>query len=252
MADQQRNMEELWAEIERYLQDRMSSEERLAFEKEIDANAELKAELELHSSMHTILGNAREREYRTTLQETSRRWHEQNGKAKRRPMITVRTLLSIAAVLLVVIMVYTWYGREGSTDVFAQNFEPYAMILTERALGDTALTAKLLSQAIAHYNSGRFDSASNAFTQLRSSGMDEVTIQFYEAVSLMGSGKYEGAIPLFQDLLERPDHLLKEQSRWYLGLALWQGGSTEEARTVFQLIKPGEYNYNKSSKIDKR
>jgi tetratricopeptide (TPR) repeat protein len=249
MADQQQNMEEWWSGIERYLQDRMSPEERLAFENNINANPELKAEFALHRSMHTILGNPAERTYRTTLQQTSSQWHERNLVSKRREILPVRTILSIAAALLVIIMVFAWFDREDSTDVFAQNFEPYTMILTERAIGDTARTAKLLSQAIAHYNSGRFENAANTFTQLRNAGMDEVTIQFYEAVSLLESGKHNEATQLLQDLIERPDHLLKEQSRWYLGLALWQNGSIEEARKVFQSIKPGKYHYEKAAKI---
>ncbi len=249
MADQQRHKEKLWSDIERYLQDRMSAEERQAFETEINANPELKAELTLHHSLHTILGNPVERKYRTTLLQTSSQWHERNPVSRPRWTLPVRAFISIAAVLLVVIMITTWYDRESSTDVFAQHFEPYTMILTERAIGDTAQTSKLLSQAIAQYHSGRFESAANTFTQLRNAGMDEVTIQFYEAVSLLGSGNHAEATPRFQDLLERPDHLLKEQSRWYLGLALWQGGKTEEAMNVFQSIKPGEYQYVKAEKI---
>jgi TolA-binding protein len=249
MTDQKRNREEFWSEIERYLQKRMSPEERMAFENEINTHPERRAELALHSSMHTILGNPAEQTYRATLQQTSRQWHEKNPDAKRLRILTVKTILAIAAILLVIILVNTWYSREDSHDVFAQHFEPYTMILTERAIGDTAMTARLLSQAIAHYNSGRYEIAANTFTQLRHAGMDEVTIQFYEGVSLLGSGDHEEATQHFQDLLEKPDHLLKEQSRWYLGLALWQGGNTEEARKVFQSIQPGDYHYAKAEKI---
>ncbi len=249
MADHQQNIEQLWSEIERYLQDQMTSAERLAFRQSIEADPELQAEIDLHKAVHDTLGDTDGLRFREVLRQTANKWHAGNARRERRTLKPLWTVLSVAATILLLVVTYTWFGGDQGRDVFAENFEPYTMIFTERAAGDTAVSALLLSRAVSQYNTGDMQAAAVTFEELRTAGMNGLTIQFYQAVALLGSGQPDRAANLFAGLLEKDDHLLREQSRWYLGLALWQLGDRDEAMKIFQSINPGEYNYDRASGI---
>jgi hypothetical protein len=73
--------EEIYRNIQRYLDDRLGPEEREAFEREMKANAELAREVELNREMKTFLADTPENELRRNLQLLG----EQAEEPKTRP-----------------------------------------------------------------------------------------------------------------------------------------------------------------------
>lgn len=253
MADQQQHREEQYHRIERYLNGLMSPAEVEAFELDLQSDRSLREEFELHRDLHSTLGDEEERTFRRKLQLTSGQWHQQQTRATSRSSRPVWAIISIAAMLLIVFGIFTWFNKEQTDgDLFAENFQPYTMILNERAAPGSDESSRKLREAIKHYTAGEFEEAAAAFQQLRRDGMNEVSIRFYEGVSLLASDQPAEAAGMFRDLKEEDGHLLNEQSTWYLGLALWKDGRKKEALEIFQSIQPGEYQYQQASDFVKK
>lgn len=247
MANEERNTEELWDRIERYLRDEMSSEERSGFESEIATDKSLKQEVELHRMVHDTLGDPAETRFRETLADViDKKTTEKPQPAKVRKLIPDWRLISVAATVLIALGVFTWFNPMSTSDQFADNFDAYPMVLTQRSQADTAQMDVLITEAVRYYESQEYPEAAASFGRLAQLDPGAVTFPFYQAISHIASGDLDQAIPLLEDVLTRPDHLLIEQTRWYLGLALWGNGDEERSRQVLGEIQPGQFKYNEA------
>ena len=244
-----KNREELWDRIERYLRDELTAEERTAFEAEMAADPELKNEVELHRMVHDTLGDPAEHAFRQTLGDVATEFHaKQRTQSKTRRLNPNWRIVSMAASVLLLVGVFAWLNTRQSAGGF-DSFEPYAMVLTQRSQADTAAMDVLITRAVQQYESEEYQAAATSFAQLKAMDPSAVSFAFYEGVSRLAVEQYDEAIAIFRQVLDTPDHLLIEQSRWYLGLALWKSGDEDGAREVFQAIGAGEFNYSKAQKL---
>ena len=251
MASEERLTEEMWERIERYLRDEMSQDERAEFEAAVDGDEALRNEFEAHRMVHETLGNPAENAFRQTLSEVSEGYDSQFDRvpATRRSLSIRWQVISVAATVLLAVGVFAWLDSRQTGNAFDQNFEPYAMVLTQRAQTDTAATARMITTAVQAYQTGEYKDAAGWFGLLADSEPEAVTYAFYEGVSELAAGNSADAITIFRDVLDKPEHLLMEQSRWYLGLALWKNGDVEESRAVFGQIQSGQYKYTEAQEI---
>lgn len=147
----------------------------------------------------------------------------------------------IAASLILVLVATFFFLKQPSNDVlFADNFEPYKLVLTNTR-GHDAEEDKLLEEAYRLYEQGNFEEASRKFKhKLRR--QKSLKVQFYLGVSYLASGNATDAITVFQDCLEK-DSLLKAQVHWYLGLAYLKNNDVQNAKKEFQWHIDEESSY---------
>lgn len=244
MADQnQQYRENIYSSIERYLNHELSVEERMAFESELNLDADLRRELDFHKDLHQTLGNADEGAIRKKLSTAADKWHKKTTSDDEKSVLPFRKLISIAAVLVFAVGFLLWLNNKPANQQYADTFEPYPMVLNQRSAADTAAQAKLITAAINAYSQKDFNLAANNFNLLSKLDDTALTYQFYEAVARLGNKEYNKASELFKALINKNDHLLVQQSRWYLAVTLKESGKTEAADRIFNSIKPGEYNY---------
>ena len=247
------NTEEKYNLIEKYLGQKMSAEEREKFEAEIENDPVLKQELKLHQEVSTTLKGEKIHEFRSVLAEVDQNWgpkkNEEKGKVRG---INFRRVLAIAATVLLLVVSYLvlFTGRESlsSDQLFADNFQPYQMLLSQRNISAEEKNL-LLESAIAAYSNGNFQNASSTFEQLLQSEPENISYKFYRAVSAIGANDNDTAIQLLNDIIAASDHPFTEQSQWYLGLAYLQKGDMKKASTVFNEIGAGQYKYEAAKQV---
>ena len=252
MKDSHATYDENWDLIEAYLRNEMNGKERKNFETKLAENADLRKEFDLHKEVHSTLGQPGEHAFRRVLDEIANDWQDRPSvdpkpaEQKRRLSIRIMSIAATAAILLGAIF---WLFKPTDGDVFSRHFEPYAMVLTERAPEKMTSEGVLVAEAIKRYDSGNYSDAAASFETLAELNPGALSYLFYAGVSHLASGDTGSAIVIFKSLVEMPDHLLIEQSRWYLALAYMKSGNSELARSTLEEIGPDAYKYKEAQDI---
>lgn len=212
-------MEERTARIDAYLSDSMTSEDRSAFEKELDINEELRKEVALQRKTFSLLEAAAYIETKNKVSALNQQKSSGNSIGG--------TLLKVAAVLLVLIIptYFILNNQYNDAHLFAEYSEPYPdRITTMGSSEDEALT-----KAMNAYNKEEYAEAAKLFHAIRLKGTTNENILLYEAVSLTYSGQAEKAINLLSEARKTvPSN--QTSLDWQLILSLLANNEGEKAK----------------------
>lgn len=241
------NKQEKYELIEAFLDDHETVEERERVEKTMKDDPTLQAEIELHRQLADVTRGEKFHELRAALKETDTNWQMSGGSSGGRVIKMSFMKMAIAACVVVLLGVAVWlnFSSPSATDLFASNFEPYDMVLTQRSMGEDISVD--LDEAIINYIQGNYTEAELQFQQLAIINPDQPILKMYECISALAQGRSESSIACFNGLLGVPN--LSEQARWYLGLAFLQSGDMDMARETLEKISEGTYQYKEAQDI---
>jgi len=239
-------------EIERYILESMSEEERLAFEERMTSDPALKKAYETTLVARQLIKEAGRLELRTTLETFENEVSDKVVTSRIMPL-WVKRILPIAALIVVFIGVYL-FGNFNKTysgdEVFSTYYEVYNPPSTVR--NDDG--SKLLNweTAVDAYKNGDYKKAFTFFGTSEDVIPDYIK-DFYLGVSALSaeSPNYEWAILSFDEVIAT-DNDYKQQALWYKALALLGKGESDTAMILFETIaEHGWYNHEKAAEIRK-
>lgn len=211
-------MEERTTQIDAYLSDSMSSEEKKAFEQRLETDTDLKKEVELQRKTFALLEAA-------AYIETKDKIRAMN---QQQPSGSIGgTLLKVAAVLLV-LLIPTYFilnNQFNDQHLFADYAEPYPDRITTMGASDDSK----LSEAMSAYNKEDYKQAGKLFEAIRLKGTTNENVILYEAVSLTYSDQADKAVEL---LWNKKKNEPKNQISldWQLILSLLANNQGDEAK----------------------
>lgn len=246
-----------YEQIEAYLSGTMSAVELESFEKEVATNSALQEEVDLHRQVAETLKGEEVHQLRATIKTVNQNWkrpqvadHEKKAKVVRFPF---RNILAIAATVLLLVVAYLFVVPElnySEETLFADNFEPYKMVLNQRSsTPDMGETTKLLNQAVSAYEQKDFQTAAKLFQELQNQSPDAGAFLLYASISDLSLGNTDQAITNLEKIIAADAPLFVEQGRWYLALAYLQKGDLAKAKTQLQDISSGSFQYDAAQKI---
>lgn len=250
------NKKENFDKIERYMDDSMSSPERLAFEEQLEKDATLQAALRLHQDVETSLKGEKIHQFRKTLNAVDAAWQgEEKKTAKIRP-INYKKYLSIAAAIALLIVAFLYFSPSVQTnsvlatnspsELFESYHETYSMVLNQRSGTEEE---DQISKAVQAYEEQDYKKAASIFQTLKDKETSAGIFHFYAALSELSAGNASAAIPLFEKINEDMPALYVEQSRWYLALAYLKNENIAAAKVTLQGIQKGAYQYEAATAI---
>lgn len=246
--------EDTYERIEKYLDGRLSSEEKEVFENELETNTLLRDEVKLHREVAETLRGEKIHEFRDVLKKVDSEWNR--GQSQKKNIIfsiRFKRMAALAATILLLVVVsypFIFQDKDVSNEaLFADNFEPYKMILNQRSISDNDAEVALLNQAIVAYEGKNYGEASSAFQQLQTNNTNLIALRFYTGLSELGAENTATSIDIFKEILATRDHLFIEQSRWYLSLAYLQKGDRETAKLELEKIVEGAFKYDEAKEI---
>lgn len=237
------NSKNTYNQINRYLNGEMKTEEKTAFEKELENNESLH-----HEFMKVV----------TQTYEKKRIENNINELQKKHPVKSPKTInlnsawvKAAAAIIFIVVLVGGFLllkpNEKPDTLLIAENLNyssPYVFRNADSNNKDSKLSAHEF------YTEKQFDKSIPLFEDLlKENGNDEET-KFYLGLSLLNTkeqAKISQSIRLFQSLLnsERFGH----QSHWFLALALYESGQPEQAEVYFKKIINEGWSFQDKAKI---
>ena len=222
-------MEERTAQIDDYLSDSMTLEEKKAFELALENDPELKADLTLQKKTFAILEAAAYIETKDKI----RAMNENNSSGSS----FGGTLLKVAAVLLVLVIptYFVLNNQFNDEHLFADYSEPYPDRITTMGAADKST----LTEAMSAYNKEEYTEAAKLFKEIRLNGTENDNVVLYEAVSLTYSDQAKKAVDLLE-IAMKPKSTNFISLEWQLVLSLLANDQGDEAKSV--LVKFLEHN----------
>lgn len=231
--------------IEKYIQNSLSSDEKLVFEALLKNDADFKKEVDFHSNLKNAIKHEDSVNFRGFISNLENNTSQKVGQ---KPFYKW-----FAAASIIVVLGLSYFlipKKEVSTNtLFASYFEPYRNVVAPIVRGDNMQDEKTL--AFIAYEKGEYKTAVILFSKLYSSTKEPYYL-FYKANALLKLEKAKEAIPLLLDHLKTKD-TLTQKTNWYLALAYLKIKDKQKAKILLKnVVDDNLYNYKKAKILLKK
>jgi tetratricopeptide (TPR) repeat protein len=232
-----------YSDIDAYLNGELNAEEQQAFEQELRSNQQLREQVNAYRLLNSTVGKHQQAEQ--TLPELKQildpLTHQYFKKEKAKVITMRRTMYMLAAAASVVlILMLTLPGT--SPDNYSFDDMPGAIV--RGAEDEKAKAAQL-------FNNKQYAEAATAFTNLRTTAPADATVDFYLGISLLKTGKYVEALPLFETLANGTS-VYAEDANFFAALSAYHLQQNEKAKQYAEKVKEGSRNWKNAKAIIKK
>ncbi len=220
-------------QIDRYLLNQMTPEERSAFETRLENDQSLTQEVSIQREVLEDIEGIGRIELKSKLKQI----HQDLYSSSAQPKTKFRKLfyrVAVAAIFLGVLTFGWWSLQQApdSTQLYAQNFEPFELSLSQRSDGDISL-AKIESA----YDAGRYDEAIVMFQEaIKDKATQSSQILLGLGISYLQTDQPQKAITQFDQILANNDFNYEDEAQWYLGLAYLKLNDIPNARKHMNVL----------------
>jgi hypothetical protein len=234
--------------IEAYLEQTMTSEERLAFEQRLSQEPALSEAYEKELTARELIKEAGRLELKNTLDEFDAQIGDKPIQKKIIPL-WVKNTMRVAALLILFVGVYQvflTFGGVNTSEVYDTYFEAYEAPSLERD-GNESPNWKLVVES---YRKEAYQEAIPLLQQSKEEVPDYL-ISFYTGISLMAAQEPDlaQAVQNFDTVLAT-DNDYHQQAEWYKALALLKMDQEKEAKVILKrIVAAKNYQYEKAETI---
>lgn len=229
--------------IEKYILNKLTTEEKAVFEELLKKDTDFKNEVKLHSNLKEVIKKEDALNFRNLISDI-----EDNNTIKKRSYTKWLVAASIA-VLFGLTYFLTENNKTSTNNLFTDYFEPYRNVIQPIERGNSQQDEKTIS--FTAYENGEYEKAIELFTKLYTNTKESYYL-FYKANALLKLEKANDAVPLLLEHLKTKD-TLTEKSQWYLALAYLKLNNKVEAKKVLKkVIADGKYKTKEASELLKK
>lgn len=224
--------QEAFERIERYLRDEMPEAERLAFEKELTADASLRQNV---TELRIILREVETSDLRRAMDE----FHEELEPTAALPLpVKPQQLVwwpwAVAASFILALGLWVLVGRQSPNErLFTAYFEPDPGLVT--AMGGSAQYE--FDRGMVDYKMGQYQTAIDRWEKLLPQKPKNDTLNYFLGASYLASEQGDKAVAYFQTALEDQNSIFTDDAWWYLGLTWLQLGEIDKAKQALSKTK---------------
>ncbi|MBN1598240.1 MAG: tetratricopeptide repeat protein [Bacteroidales bacterium] len=237
--------------VDRYLENVMSKEELIWFEKELEGNSDLKAEVELQRTLHLAIADTETLELQEQLDDIYIANYQPWKKAlnihagkKKRTFFTAGIAASVAISVVLVLNVFKSNVTAG--DLVNQYYKPAEISMSFRAKGEE--NDNNIRQAMIYYENKNYIEAIALFEKILKEDDSRIGLNLYSGISNMEIREYEKANDNFQKVIDHQTNAFIESANWYLGLCYLMTDDVEKARQIFTAISDEKGHYAKNAR----
>ncbi len=235
-------------DMDRYLNEEMTEQERVDFETALSQNSLLRKQLEEHQM---ILEGIRCYGRKETWQKIQQLEVEASSHSiEDRTIVTKWLFRSMAASVLLLMIGFSYYWHKDErmyTRLFERNFEAYQPLGGPVRGGNAE--EFVLDRAFAAYYKKRYEQAIDLFKQANTQE-DNYHIWFYLGNAYLGLDQAEDAIQALQKVLtyQQVEENIRIRTHWYLGLAYLKQKNKEAALDALRAIQNTDNKYGQKAR----
>jgi hypothetical protein len=242
-------------DIERYINNELSSDEMASFETVLSTSQKLQQEIDLIKDINRALGEDDVMRLRNNLQKIASQINDE--KTKERSFVgkfNLRRMLAsaVAASIIILLGVSGLLSKHQSADeIYQKYYAKYEITGTVRSANTNQNNS--FSLALQKFENKEYTEALMLFKQVAENNPENMASHFYSGVSFQETGKYNNAIEEYNTVIQNKDNLFTEQAQWYTGLCLLQINDNKKAYKQFKKIAESKGFYqDKANEILKK
>ena len=226
--------------IEKYIQNKLSSQENLLLEELLKKDTQFKEEFTLHTNLKGVIEHDDDANFRTLISNLEQKAKQQSSK----PSYTKWFVAASIALLLGLSYFFLPDQKTASTnELFASYFEPYRNVIAPIVRSNDLQDEKAL--AFMAYEKGEYETAITLFSKLYNTTKEPYYL-FYKANALLKLERAQEAVPLLLEHLKTKD-TLTEKTNWYLALAYLKIQDKQKAKEVLKKVIANKTYKNKEA-----
>lgn len=224
--------------IDRYLDNDLLGPELNWFEKELDSNPELQAELKLQKELNEALGHDDILDLREKL-NVIHEMVDPESERKRIKRILSGNWAGIAAASAVILVAIGFLLTNSinpvqtTEELFDQHYEPYIIPTNYRSAAEINI---VFHKALVEYGNQDYQKALQLFEKVLFEDESRMDVTLLTGISNLEIENYNKANNSFQKVISHNDNLFIEQAEWYLALCYLKTGEQEKANLQFGKI----------------
>ncbi len=235
----------IYEKIELYLANEMSEQDRLAFEQEMNTNAEVKETVALYQSLnddYVQIENSKigVSQLQQNLQEISPNYFKEEKKAKVFSMKQTVSLLAVAASLFFAFLLLKPM-LFSNKDLFKSYYEEEALS-TQRSNSDS------VTKAIELFNKKEYSQALIYLEAITNKDADATDLQLAKGVCYLNLAQYDKANTVFETVATGQT-IYKERAQWLKAMLLLKQEKKAACKTYLQTIETSSSYYKKAQEL---
>lgn len=231
--------------IDKYLQNKLSKDEKLVFEELLEKNDSFKKEVQLYVDLKKAVEKEDDSNFRNLITEI-----ESTAKIPKDKNSQLKWLVAASIIILLGLSYFLTLEKKVSTqELFVSYFEPYKNVIEPLQRNGDQKNEKAI--AFMAYDHEEYEKAVILFSKLYSS-TNEPYYLFYKANALLKLERANEAIPLLLEHLKTKD-TLTEKSYWYLAMAYLKLNDKASAKqSLKKVLSEGKYKTKEAEKLLKQ
>jgi len=231
--------------IEKFIQNILSKDEKLAFDELLEKDDSFKKEVQLHVDLKKAIEKEDDSNFRNLIsgiESTTKIPKEKNSRLK--------WLVAASIIFLLGLSYFLTLEKKASTqELFASYFKPYKNVIQPLQRNGDQQNEKAI--AFMAYDKGEYEKAVLLFSELYTSTKEPYDL-FYKANALLKLERANEAVPLLLEHLKTKD-TLTEKSHWYLAMAyLKSNDKTNAKQSLKKVLSEGKYKTKEAEKLLKQ
>lgn len=225
--------------VEQFLSDSLNDAWRSRFEELRKIDSTIEVELEFQKGVQNAMRDSNREELRKEVAEILPPIDMDKPAAGVR-VRTIRYVLIVAAAFVGMLIMFTvgpWKATDNASTLYAEYFELYPMLISNRA----ASQSDLEGNAVSAYQSGDFQVSMDNFNALVIIDSENAQYILYAALSALEISDTKASRALFSRLKENDQY--REQVNWYTALSWLKDGDVEKAREALDRISKTQGHY---------
>ncbi len=214
--------QELFERIEKYLLQKMSTEERLSFEKEMAVDPVLLGEVNIQRKLiKSVLTGSMKEQLESIHIETQKETEKKSNRA-----------LWMGLAAGVAILLATGLYLINSPDLNEQLFAENASIDPGLPVPMSASNNFAFHDAMVDYKNEQYEKAISKWQVLQKENPNNDTLTYYIGACYFNSKQYQKAITQFDEVNKNNTSVFRNKSQWYEVLSLLQTKQTERIEKI--------------------
>jgi tetratricopeptide (TPR) repeat protein len=238
--------------IERYIAGEMSEAEKYWFQKELEGNEKLRAEVNLWKRTDEILKNRNIMSLRNKLTEIEyqRKNIKQPVKGSKKT-IYIRYAAAFAGLILIgSIALFSGKNLSGEK-IMKHYYKVYEPPTSQRAV--LSGTNADFALALEFYNTHDYEKAAIFFSKVLENNPNDMQTVLLKGIANFEEKKYPEAKQSFGKVIDDNNNLYIDQAQWYLALCYLNTNENDKAKQLLKIIgKEGGIYKNDANKIIRR
>ena len=198
--------------IEAYLGGRLNGQALATFQQRHQDDPEFDREVTDYTQIINQIRTSHETDFFNKL----KRWESEIGSRPEAKVISIRTIFSIAASVLVLAIagVYVfWNGQAGHEQLFQEYFQPYENVISERS-GKNDHQQKGMEL----YDQKKYDEAIIQLKLAAIEDSDNPSVKCYLGIAYLAGGHTQEAKKIFEAMVHDDHSLFKQVAEWNLAM----------------------------------